>query len=109
MKKVIVSAFMLVSVATTMYAQDVKTTAPVAAAVTIAPQDENKTKVDPATLPDAVKATLASDQYKGWTVSNAWATKADPVSFILELKKDDKITTLSIDKDGKVLGSKIGA
>jgi len=101
MKKVIVSAFMLVSVATTMYAQDVKTTAP-ATTTAAAPQDDSKAKIDPATLPDAVKATLAGDQYKGWVISTAWATKTDPVSYTVELKKDDKTTIVNLDKDGKV-------
>ena len=101
MKKMIVSAFMLVALAAThtMRAQDVKTAPP--ASVSSAAQD-NKTKIDPASLPGAVKTTLQGDAYKDWTPSNAWAVNTTPASYVVELKKDDKTTTLNISEDGKV-------
>jgi len=99
MKKMIVSAFMLAAIAANTYAQDVKTSAP---ATTTTKEDDSKTKIDPATLPEAVKSTLATDSYKGWTISSAWLVKADPVYYTVELKKEDKTTAVNIDKDGKV-------
>jgi hypothetical protein len=98
MKKMIVSAFMLAAVATVSYAK----TATTANTITIAADDDNKTKVDPATLPDAVKTTLGGDAYKGWTVSNAWVVKAEPAYYTVELKNGDKTTTVNVGADGKV-------
>src|ERR1700749_1104150 len=77
MKKMIVSAFMLAAIASTTYAQSATAQKTIATAT----QDDNKTKVDPATLPDAVKATLAGDAYKDWKVTSAWAVKADPAYY----------------------------
>jgi len=101
MKKMIVSAFMLAAIATGTYAQDVKATAP-AAATPVKEDDNSKTKVDPETLPDAVKTTLAGDTYKDWKVSSAWLMKAEPVFYTVELKNGEKTTSVNIDKDGKV-------
>ena len=97
MKKMIVSVFMLGTLAATTYAKDVKNTT----ATTVAATDDNKTKIDPATLPDAAKATLASDAYKDWKVTTAWVIKADPVYYTVELQKDGKTNSMDFDKDGK--------
>ena len=99
MKKIIMSALLLASLTTATYAKDGKNTQTPAATAT----DDNKKKIDPATLPDPVKATLAGDLYRGWTISNAWLVKADPAPYYsVELKKDDKTNTVNIDKDGNV-------
>jgi len=70
--------------------------------ITATEDDNAKTQVEPAALPDAVKATLAGDAYKDWKVASAWAVKADPVYYTIELKKDDKTNTINIGADGKV-------
>jgi len=88
---------MLAAIAATSYA---RTTTP-AATVTKATEDD-KTKVDPAALPDAVKTTLAGDAYKGWTVSSAWLVKTEPSYYTVELKQGDKVTTVNLTADGKV-------
>jgi len=101
MKRIIMSALVLASLATVTFAKDGKNTQTPAAATTAT--DDNKTKIDPATLPDPVKATLAGDQYKGWTISNAWLVKADPAPYYsIELTKDNQTNTVNIDKDGNV-------
>ena len=100
MKKVIIAACLLTALTTGAFAQEVKTTTTSVPATTN--EDDNKTKVDPASLPDAVKATLAGEAYKGWTVNSAWLVKADPAYYTVELKNGDKTTSVNIYADGKV-------
>lgn len=76
--------------------------APVATQQAATPQTEEKTKLDPANLPDAVKSTLATEQYKSWQPTSAWQLKAEPLFYVIELKKGDQTTLLKVDKDGKV-------
>jgi len=116
MKKVILSAFALIACASASYAQTAATAQPTAQVVattastqgspTAAPeaQAEQKTKIEAAALPDAVKATLAGDEYKDWTVSTAWDVKAATEYYVVELKKADQTTTVKFDKDGKKIG-----
>ena len=91
---------MLAAMTTVTHAKVVKT-ANESAATTIT-QDDSKAKIDPATLPDPVKATLAGDTYKDWQINGAWIVKADPLYYTVELKKDGKTTTVNIDATGKV-------
>ena len=98
-KTIILAGLMAAAAVTTTYAKGAKSI--IASSIT-AIQDDGKQKIDPATLPDAVKKTLADDSYKGWTISNAWAVKGDPMYYTVELKKDDKTNTVNITADGKV-------
>jgi len=98
MKKMIISAFVLAALTSSAYAQEAMNTPQSA---TTAPAQDDKTTVDPATLPEAVKATLAGEAYKDWTIAAAWQKKSD-ASYVIDLKKEDKTATANIDKDGKV-------
>ncbi|SEL04287.1 intein N-terminal splicing region [Chitinophaga rupis] len=67
-------------------------------------QDEKKpVKVEE--LPDAVKATLASDDYKEWKADKAfWVKPATGAEYYeVELKKGEEAKTVKLDKDGKVV------
>lgn len=67
-------------------------------------EEDNKTQVDPAALPDAVKATLAGDAYKGWAVASAWLIKSGSSEYYqVELSKDNQKNTVKLDKDGKTV------
>jgi hypothetical protein len=67
-------------------------------------EDDNKTQVDPAALPDAVKTTLSGDAYKGWTVSTAWLVKnGNSEYYEIQLSKDNQKNTVKLDKDGKTV------
>jgi len=115
MKKVILSAFALISCVGASYAQTAAVVAapqPSAQAVAsaaaqhgaaeVSTATDDKTKVEATALPDAVKASLAGDDYKGWTVSNAWQAKDG--SYVIELKKENETTTIKMDKGGKKIG-----
>lgn len=62
---------------------------------------DSKEKIDPSGLPDAVKTTLAGDDYKEWSTTAAW--KAGD-NYIVALKNGDEIKTVTFDKDGKQVG-----
>ena len=85
--------------ATALYAKDNKTTTDTK---TETKDDAGKTKVEAAALPEAVKATLATDAYKEYKVSEAWMTKGTPDVYTLQLANGEKTMTVNIDKDGKV-------
>lgn len=67
-------------------------------------QDEKK-EVKVEELPDAVKATLASDEYKEWQAQKAYMVKPGTGAeyYEIELKKGEEAKTVKLDKDGKVV------
>jgi len=92
MKVTIVSAFLLVAIATTSAnAQDVpKTNHAVPAA-------DEKTKIEVAALPEAVKETLATVACKDWQPTDALSMHTTPPYYEVEVKMGDKTNTLKID------------
>jgi hypothetical protein len=113
MKKVLFSVLaMTFTAGTQVFAQDqaqVNTisapASPVAATTagaTIA-ADDNKTPVDPANLPEAIKKTLATDQYKDWQVVSAALVKGKNEYYELQMKKGEETTALKFDKNGNVV------
>ncbi|MGN6567329.1 MAG: hypothetical protein ACTHJ0_05220 [Flavipsychrobacter sp.] len=112
MKKVILSAFALIACASASYAQTAATAPAAQPTATAAPaqqaaaqataQADGNTKIEAASLPAAVKTSLAGADYKDWSVSNAWQAKDG--SYVIELKKADATTTVKMDKDGKKIG-----
>jgi hypothetical protein len=115
MKKVLFSMFAL-AMTTAAFAQDqvapAAAEAPVAAAApaqapvasaAVAEQD-SKTKVEAANLPEGVKKTLASDKYKDWSVDSAWLVKGAKEYYELQMKKGEEVTSLKLDKDGNLIG-----
>lgn len=95
MKKLIFSVLTVAFIATSASVVTAQSSAP-----QTAPAQETKTKVDPASLPDAVKATLAGE-YKDWQVNNAFEVKGATPYYEIELKKGDERNTVKLDKDGK--------
>lgn len=106
MKKVILSVAAIVAFTAVSFAQDAAIAT--ASAVTAVAADDDKggdkKKVEASALPDAVKATLASDKYKDWQVATAWhVTEKDGEHYVLEMKKGDEKTTLKMNKEGQVI------
>lgn len=55
-------------------------------------------------LPQAVKNTLAGDDYKGWTIDAAYKVVKDGNEFYkIKLTKDSDTKMVKLDKDGKVV------
>ncbi len=99
MKKIILACAAVAFMTAGFTAKAMYNNTPVAVA-----EDDNKTQVDPATLPDAVKATLAGDAYKGWTVSNVWLVKTASAEYYqIELTKENQKNTVKLDKDDKTV------
>lgn len=67
-----------------------------------ATSQDDKEKIKPEELPDAVKTTLNGDEYKGWLVETAYKIKSKDV-YEIELKKGAETKTLRFDKEGKVV------
>ncbi len=63
---------------------------------------EEKVKINPEELPDAVKKTLATDEYKDWTVSAAYVYK-ESQTYEVEVKKGEETKTFKFDKEGKLV------
>ena len=97
----ITSAIALVFAATaSVNAQTVASAAPVATATEVKADD--KTPVKPEALPEGIQKALASDAYKGWTLSEAFLVKEGGKEYYeLNLKNGDQANTVKLDKDGK--------
>lgn len=65
--------------------------------------DNTKTAVKVDELPEAVKKTLASDAYKGWTASEAYLVKGEKEYYEIILKKEAEVKTVKLNKDGIVV------
>lgn len=83
-------------------------------------QDQDRKRIPPTELPDAVKRSLEGQEYRGWLVNGAYiaigasdttSTVIDPQDnatvtpveeiYIVELKNGAETRTLRFDKDGK--------
>ncbi len=63
---------------------------------------ETRTAVKPEELPEAVKQTLASDDYKGWAPSTIFLVKGASEYYEVTLTKEgSEANTVKIDKEGK--------
>ncbi|MBL7713414.1 MAG: hypothetical protein JNL13_13160 [Chitinophagaceae bacterium] len=118
MKKVLFSVLALTFTAgTQVFAQDqaqvntisapaspvATTTATAGATIATDASEDNRTAVDPANLPEAIKKTLASDQYKGWQLVSASLVKGKTEYYELQMKKGEETTALKLDKNGNVV------
>jgi hypothetical protein len=63
---------------------------------------DEKIKIKNEELPEAVKKTLAGDEYKGWEVSNAYMYK-ESGTYEVEVKKGTELKTFKFDKEGKLV------
>jgi hypothetical protein len=103
MKKVIIaSAALFFAAVTNVHASTTTTGLEV---ITSAKQDttEKRTPVVPTDLPDAVKQTLASDDYKGWTPSSAFLVAKEGKEFyeVKLTKEGSEANKVKFGKDGK--------
>ena len=102
MKKLILGAIAVVAFAATTEVKANSLTQPVTSTV----QDSvTKTPVKLEELPDAVKATLQSDQVKEWTPSTAFLVKNSKGEeyYQIDVAKGEEKTFLRIAKDGKLI------
>jgi hypothetical protein len=67
--------------------------------VTVNVVDE-KVKIKPEELPDAVKMALNSPDYTGWQINAAYKYSETEI-YEVELKNGTEVTTVKFDKDGK--------
>lgn len=102
MKKLILSAaFLAFAGIASVQANEIKTVAPL-----VLQQDSTtKTPVKIEELPDAVKATLSSDQYKDWAPLAAYLiSDGKKIEYYqVDVKKAEETTSLKIGKDGVVI------
>ena len=66
---------------------------------------QDKVEVKPEDLPEAVKATLAAAPYNEWKVEKAYSVPGanDTTYFEISLSKGSDMSTVNLDKDGKVI------
>lgn len=101
MKKLL---FALIMCAATVvaFAQDPSSTA--------TPQPAQTTEMQPiaaSDLPAAVTASLQSQDYSGWTVSNAFKKEKDGKTiYKVELKNGEETKTVKFDADGNMIKGK---
>lgn len=103
MKKLLIALFVCsVSVA---FAQD-----PSSAATPAPAQDQSTDEMQPVAasdLPAAITASLESQDYSGWTVSNAFKKEKDGKTvYKVELMKGGETKTVKFDADGNKLKGK---
>lgn len=108
MKKIVFSVLLLtLGGGIAAFAQNVQATIMEAppvpgAAVSMSTQPE-KSSVEPADLPEAVRTTLAGDAYKEWTVLAAWRVKDTATYYELQVKKGEDVQMIRVDENGKPL------
>lgn len=73
-----------------------------ASAVTIS---QDKVEVKKEDLPEAVKSTLSAAPYSEWKIEKAYMVPGENEKnhFEISLSKGEEISTVKLDKDGKVL------
>jgi|SRR5688572_14072470 hypothetical protein len=103
MKKLLFALFM-VAATVTAFAQD-------ASSSTQPSQDQNASSemqpVAASDLPAAITASLQSQDYSGWTVSNAYKKEKDGKTiYKVELKNGEEMKTVKFDADGNKLKGK---
>jgi hypothetical protein len=102
MKKIILSAaFLAMAGLTSVKANDLK----IMTAISIAQDSTTKEPIELKNLPDSVQKTLQSEPVKAWTPIDAFLiTNPDKSSYyLINVKKDQEIGSLKIDKDGKII------
>jgi hypothetical protein len=95
-KHILVSAILLGAASLMAGAQ----TPPASAAVKTENAAQEKTEIKAEALPEAVKKTLAGDDYKGWEIAKAYVAKE---VYEVELKKGTESKTFKFDKEGKAI------
>ena len=70
---------------------------------TVATAQPTKTPVKAEAIPEAVKATVAGEDYKGWIVSSAFLVNATSPYYELVLTKDKETKIVKLDANGKLI------
>lgn len=63
---------------------------------------DEKVKIKPEELPDAVKTALSAPDYTGWQISQAYKI-TDQDAYEVELKNGAEVKVVKFDKDGKIM------
>ena len=70
-------------------------------------QDKDRQEISVSELPEAVTASLESQDYSGWTVGTAYkktdASKDNMEVYVVELKRGTETKKVKFDKDGNKL------
>ncbi|RZK01709.1 MAG: hypothetical protein EOO43_24005 [Flavobacterium sp.] len=101
MKKIILSAALTLAIFTTVNANESRNLT----SIDIQQDSTTKVAVELKNLPDSVQKTLQSEPVKAWTPVDAFlVTNPDKSSYyLINVKKDQEIGSLKIDKDGKII------
>lgn len=83
-----------------LFAGAMQTTFAVTPSVVAIELQDELVKITTDELPDAVKQTLASADYQGWAVDEAYHNKTKD-HYELKVKKEAETKTLKFGKDGK--------
>lgn len=83
-----------------LFAGAMQTTFAVTPSVVAIELQDELVKITTDELPDAVKQTLASADYQGWAVEEAYHNKTKD-HYELKVKKEAETKTLKFGKDGK--------
>ena len=98
MRKVVFGSFMLILALSALQTGQVS-----ASHILVQINAQSKVAVRPEDLPEAVKSTLASDDYADWKVTNAYLVTRENSTqyFEVNLKKGEESLTVNIDKYGR--------
>jgi hypothetical protein len=99
MKKVL---FALLAVIVSMSVVSATTISANDNASVVSTMDDDKVKIKPEELPDAVKTALSAPDYTGWQISNAYKI-TDQDAYEVELKNGAEVKVVKFDKDGKIM------
>ena len=112
MKKLMLAMFLMFGGIAVVNAQDsTSTQTPTQTPTQATPQDQERTQIQVAELPEAIQTSLQSQDYSGWTVATAYRgtqkdssdeTKSMEV-YVVDLKNGAETKTVRFDKDGKKL------
>jgi hypothetical protein len=99
MKKVMFAIMALVFSASVVGAATIQAFGVKTSIITV---DDQKVKIKPEELPDAVKTALKGQDYTGWEINSAYKF-SESGTYEVELKKAAETKTVKFDKDGKAI------
>ena len=101
MKKLIVAAFSLSMVC---FSATVNAANASNSVISVKYNGDERTSVKAEELPEAVKKTLAGEEFKGYTIAEASLVKtADASYYEVSMAKDKETKIVKVDKEGKLL------
>lgn len=104
MKKImILSAFSLLMFDHSVFAKNNSVELSMSKYIVSMIDDNAKSPVKIEELPEAVKKTLATDAYKGWTASEAFLVQGKTEYYEIIVKKEAEVKTVKLNKEGIVV------